>query len=458
MTRFHVNPDTGDVGVCRAETEPCPYIHGGSKEEARKNYEKSMSGSLFPSSDNFGKTSGTTEYTIPEHEIENARKIIDRTNRKLERLGISDRFTAEEEKFTTVETDDYGVPEARDFYRIRLNTPSISYGGYTFLAVVDREDGGLVTRTGSDVDLKGWRPENQECEHCGQKRHRSKTYLIQDRNGERHQIGSTCVEAYLGMKPEGLWALSSTPLEKLTDDEEFQKSYNHGPTLRPRDYTLAMALAVSHDGDNFVSRRTANEYQMSSTSDDILEAMEGTDPEKRDWRIEMHQKAQEYINDGKRIKELRQQIEDMDGGSDYSENLKTIANGEWVSPRATSTLVSILGFDRKRRQNESVRKIEKSWVPGFSAPPGTSVKGMKVKVVKNDVREEYDIHARCNVFRSRVVMRDEKGHQLIWWASREIKVDADDEVELKGGSVKKNDQYNGVDQTVLTRVKVDEKR
>ena len=46
MTRWHVNPETGDVGKCRAQTS-CPFgdldtAHYSSKAEARQAYEDSM--------------------------------------------------------------------------------------------------------------------------------------------------------------------------------------------------------------------------------------------------------------------------------------------------------------------------------------------------------------------------------------------------------------------------------
>lgn len=52
MSKYHVNPDTGNHGRCSAEEGNCPFIHGDTVEEARKNYEASMEGketTSFPS-------------------------------------------------------------------------------------------------------------------------------------------------------------------------------------------------------------------------------------------------------------------------------------------------------------------------------------------------------------------------------------------------------------------------
>lgn len=44
MSKYHVNPETGNHGRCSAEEGNCPFIHGDTVEEARKNYESSMEG------------------------------------------------------------------------------------------------------------------------------------------------------------------------------------------------------------------------------------------------------------------------------------------------------------------------------------------------------------------------------------------------------------------------------
>lgn len=44
-TRYHINPDSGRVNICRTEKGICPFggvPHGSTKEEARENFERSM--------------------------------------------------------------------------------------------------------------------------------------------------------------------------------------------------------------------------------------------------------------------------------------------------------------------------------------------------------------------------------------------------------------------------------
>lgn len=456
MAKYHINPD-GEAKVCSATV--CPFgsdtIHGESVSEVRRLYEDKQKSVLFPVQKK--ESNGDVDnppYLVPMHMLDEARATIDKANRRLSRQGISEQFEVTEEVYNQISADRYGNEVSRQFMKFHLNSPSFSYKGYDFLAVVDREDGGLVTRTGRGVELDGWRPEDQACDHCGQARHRSKTYLVKGPDGERHQIGSTCVESYLGIKPEGLWALGLNPLEKkFDDDEEFKKYFNSGPVQRPVDYTLAMALAVSDNGERFISRSYAMDNEISSTSDILGSAIEGLNSSDDKWRDEMNAKAKEYIENG-RVAEIKKVIEDMDGNSDYAVNLKTIASGEWVSPRASNTLISVLAVERKKKQQETNNA---KWTSGYAAPIGEPMKGKTVKIVENRVSEVVDNYNYGGTkLKSQIIMQDENGHQLMWWASRKIHVDEGTEVELTSGKVTKHSNFRGIDQTVLQRVKMPE--
>lgn len=463
--KYHINPETGEALKCSAGVKLCPYegktVHADSVEEARNLYEQSQQENLFIKNrknvdeDNTGSedNNGETVYRIPVSMIDKARSIIDRTNKRLAKQGIDDRFTFSEETVLEEYTDSSGFKRAREYVAFKVEQPSLSYNGYEFLAVVDKEEAGLVTRTAPGVEFGGWRPEKQSCEHCGQSRHRSKTYIIAGPDGKRRQIGSTCVDSYLGIKPEGLWALGFDPLSKLNDNDDF-KTESARTTHIETDYTLAMALAVSDNGKNFVSKSIAYDIGLTSTADLVDRALYGSAPIDAEWRTEMMHKADEYVENG-RVAEIKKNVAEMEGSNDYVTNLKTIAAGEWVSHKNTGVLISALAAERKARE---AKKNAVEWKSGYTAPVGESVKGLKMKVLINDVRETYDpYNYRSNsVLKSRMVFQDEEGHQVVWWASRKIDVEPGTELVLKGGKVKKHETYKGVDQTVLTRVKVDE--
>lgn len=117
--KYHITPKTGRPNICRASSpETCLYEAMGAVAEA---------------------------------------------NKRLERYGIPERFTVEVEKFSSEShVLGSGVPVTSNW----ATAPALSLHGYTFLAAVDDANEGYVVRTPRDVELGGWRPTSQYCEHC----------------------------------------------------------------------------------------------------------------------------------------------------------------------------------------------------------------------------------------------------------------------------------------------------
>lgn len=493
---YHFNPETGRTGKCDAEIK-CRFAdsfdgeppHFATADEARAAYEaytgetkgwfadavKNCQKALeddssvgnheagddakadeSPEQDlpvtsesdlnhqTFAEHDGPSSYTVPAGAVNDARKLIDRANKKLERAGISERFEVTEEPISVEFVNGRGFKEKRDYVVMHLNHPSISYAGYKFLAVIDKEDNGLIVRTGHNVELNGWRPESQACEHCGQKRHRSKTYLVEGPDGERHQIGSTCVEAYLGVKPEGLWTVGSNPLKKMDRDNV---GYSGGFTPSIRE-VIGLSLALSNNGEKFTSKSKAMDYGTNSTADDVELFMSsprgaaGASERARIARL-----AEQYEADGS-VDRVLKAAREIDGNNDYCANLRTIANNDYVTSRSLGIAVSAVGVDFRNRQKASKPK---GWASGFMADVGTKVSGRKLTVVRNKQVDNW----QYNKTQSYITLKDDEGHQVFWRASKYIDLKAGEEVELTGGTVKSHgkNKYDDSDQTVLTRVK-----
>lgn len=398
----------------------------------------------------FEEHDGPDTFTIPVGAVEDARKLIDRANKRLERAGISERFKIlEETPFSYTTVNDRGFKEHRNYVALRLNHPSISYSGYRFLAVVDKADTGLVVR-GSE-ELGGWRPEKQVCEHCGKNMRRSKTYLVEDKEGNRLQVGSTCMKAYLGVKPEGLWAVGTNPLNKLD-----RSNRGYGGLDIDNKSAIAYALALSENGRHFVSKSMweRDSRYKDTTRDLVYQAMYGKDNER--WSAKVAQKAEEYIRSG-RVDEVLEQARNVKGDSDYCENMRTLASGKYIHKKHLGMLVSAVAIDAKNRRDAEKKKHKeeelKSWTPGYAANVGDNLKGRQMRVIHNRIVDGYDYHGN-SIRKSVVTLRDEEGHQVTWFASRPIRVKEGEDITLGSAKVKKHGQYEGVDQTVISNVRV----
>ncbi|OCI32803.1 hypothetical protein [Oerskovia enterophila] len=398
-------------------------------------------------------------HVFASHRLPEAIERIEAANKRLARAGIEERF-----EFETTQDVRPVIEQAPDgtqtthhmpFTTLTLNAPAISFSGYRFMAAVESEDAGLVTRVARGENLDGWTPTSMECAHCGRTQQRATTYLVQDEAGERTQLGSTCVQAFLGVRPTGLWALGYDPVEGVgeDDDEPGAGSFSNGRSVTPVEDVLALSLAISHE-EGFVSRSRAEMTGEHATSGKVLAAIYPSPrerPEERAWRERIRERAAQLTADGE-VDALRDYIEEgIDDDSDWGHNVRTVTRGEWVGAKNLGLLVSAVSPWAWHKD----RKAYVPPTPGFAAPVGEKVKGMGVTVAKVHHMTEHDPYQRMEVTKTLLLMRDEAGHELKWFASRRQEVEVGAKITLTGGAVKSHGEYQGTDQTVLTRVKFD---
>ena len=472
-TRYHVSDD-GVTRVCHATTKTCQYadsLHGATKEEAQARYEAHMAEQTVPSHAKTGNTDNAVEpdavadneghftlNAIPVGRRDALLKSVEKANRRLTRAGIDSQYTVTEEEFIHEEEDEEsGLTHGETRYNMVVTAPVIRLSGYTFLASVSSEDGGLITRTAPGVEMNGWRPESMECQHCGKTRPRSKTYLVEDAKGDRHQIGSTCLAAYMnGIKPAGLWAME----DDITATAAPAGGYSHQKMYRNED-VVAITLAVSNDGQNFVSQATAQAYGRNPTSkyvNDVLHGGKDVDPA---WRADMLAQAGKMMENG-RVEQVIYNVRDMEGENDYVTNMKTLVTGEYVSPRSIGMLASAVGVEyrakyaaekvARAKAREEARKSE--FVPGhFLTPEAKIPKGTGFDVF--EVRQVPGHDGWGNeIIKHRVTMKDEAGHQVVWFASSLTDLKEGQQIRVSSGRVRKHGEYRDIDQTIVSNLRI----
>ena len=393
-------------------------------------------------------------YDMPAYRLDQAIAKIDAANKKLERNGIDDHFTYDVEHYlyegtTTERGYTESFTEAR--CKLTLSEPEIAYGGWHFVAALDATDNGVIARTAPGQSLDGWRPDEQSCDHCGTRRQRNSTYVVANADGNRKQIGSDCLEPFLGVRPKGLWALGYDLEDDLkTGDDEFDWGPgSHGTTAVPVRDLIATALAVSDGGKQFLSKARAEEWERTSTSAATNEVLFGRAYDRKDAerRDEIHQRAQQYLEDGT-ADAVVAAGQTVDGDGDYPVNLRTALAGEWVDSRHSGIAVSAIAMWRRGQERAAVKAAV---APGFIAPEKAKIAGVKATVTKvSYVDDPYGYHGGVNTL---VIFQTPDGHQLKWFASGRKDFEVGQAGTFTGGSVKAHEQYKGADQTVVTRVK-----
>lgn len=416
--------------------------------------------------------SGSTR-RVPTWMVDRAEHKVDLANRRLEREGFTDRFVLDREDEPVehrvptrqeVDQDGYapGKIYAFQYSKVALNRPSISHEGWQFAAALDRVPGTdeFIMRTAPGHDFEGWRPEPGRCDHCGKFRDRNTTYLVtHPETGRTLQVGASCMEAFLGIKPRGLWTFGKGLDEFAPDDEPAPV---HEAQVENNRELIAKALVASEMGKRYVSKNRAMEWGAQSTADRISDLF-GTHPYRRltpEMRAEREQ-AQQQMQDvlsSELIDDVISSGTAVGTDSDYGRNLATALEAGFATEKMEGTVISAVAVYGRQQREAAKEKAQldrlQSAADGFIAPVKTRVRDIPATVtnVYESPRPRYAYPYGDEPFQI-ITLRDAEGHEIVWKTGSIQSVESGTEVALTG-TVKAHTQYQGVDQTEISRAKL----
>ncbi|SDH37466.1 hypothetical protein [Microbacterium sp. 77mftsu3.1] len=376
-------------------------------------------------------------YSMPKSMLPEAIKRIVRANRRLERAGVEDRFTYETEDYIHREEGD---PVGVAAVRLTLNAPTLKVQGWKFAAAHE------MTADGHILNFGPAKIDEMRCDHCGHTRRRGKVFTVVNEDGEEKVVGSNCLVAFLGIRPEGLWSMTFD----LDDDREEAEERDRfaqatGDIVIPARELVGAALAASRDGEEFVPKSKATTEEPSTAQKVLVELRRylalGEEPERR----EMAGKILAWVN------------EQPEGDSPYIDNLRTVLAGQdrQVGTRHFGIGVSAVSAYRnalrwKAEQDAAKSEADELYNPGHIGAVKERFRGRPMTVTVCEVS-----HTGEHGPSTRVVFRDdETGNQVIWWASGDRSNLTDSQVGQKvtvTATVKEHDQFNGTDQTAVSR-------
>lgn len=383
-----------------------------------------------------------TTYVMPEFRYEQAMRAIEIANHRAERSGIPYRFTWTEERWTEEKhLHNRWLEEVSVFVpmvKLVLNLPTISHDGWRFVATLQwDEEAGLLVRTvpGESVDRTNL--DACRCDVCRQARDRNDTYIVRHEDGRELQVGSSCIQRFLGLVPPGLWMLQFDPTARWGEEEE--EHFSHRNFRFGTDNVLQFAAAIAQR-EGYVSRAQENESR-TATSTLVLSAM---DP---DWRIKDWADGIKELAESVAIVELakviREAVKHLDGNSEYAQNMRSLMMADTLAPRSLGMVVSAYGCWQRMNQERLERETR---------PVSQHIGAVKSKVtVKGEVAMVRGIEGQYGVTTLLVLNCD--GNVVKWFASGEHDFQKGATMTLTG-TVKDHGEYKGVKETVLTRCKV----
>jgi hypothetical protein len=400
-------------------------------------------------------------YRIHESFMDRARELVAKVNKRAARLGLSgyelvitDRETRPIFRPTLFHHIDGTVhPEPigyEDIFTVELVGRMPKINGWSFVAALDYTEGEgrtiVKTLPGVEMDLSAHRVRENECDHCGTKRMRNATYVLVNDNGETMQVGSTCMQPYMGLTVAGLGLLSGDAFAELGEHDPDEDDRERGPRIPERlsvDTVLLLTM-VMEQLYGFVPASQADGFHKIATSEFVKTYLRGTDS---DFNRAVERRADWEAARVKAAHVRTWAIAEDGNNSDWRVNIRILAEGETVTERNVGMLCSaVVGYNRT--QADKVKASAKGNVDYVGKV------GSKIAVI-GTVERTYVYENSYSPYggRSEIVIVRAEGALFKWNSSRVTGFEVGDKVEGTA-TVKAHQEYRGDRQTVITRAKL----
>lgn len=384
------------------------------------------------------------------------REVIIKANKRLAKAGIAERFNLlVGQPYEYRWTSDTGFAMSERRVDVSLETPSLGYNGWTFVATLIFEEGGTVVRTvpGQSCD---YRPTSKVCDQCHTDRYRNETFVVRnDETGEYKQVGRNCLALFFGLKP-ALWVFSYNPMSDfaLGDEEERAgMAWGHRDNrVLLADIVLA-AMAASNEGRAY---KPAS-FDGETTKGQVHSVLFGNHvPVRSDYDREYNMWLDTMWATVKTMREagvaeqVVEMVKNLKGDSEYAYNARVLANSEYVDAKNIGIVASFAKLWANEKQYEAERKAKaesSNRVNEFFAQEGEKVVVEGVITKMRELQGDYGT-------RLLIEWLSPEGYTFktfttaAWaWSANE-----GDKIKVQG-TVKAHETYNGYKSTVLTRCK-----
>lgn len=350
---------------------------------------------------------------------------------------------------------------------VELSGVAVKSSGWIFVAKLDflsdDASGVVISKAPGFESLSIERPDATRCDHCRVSRRRAVCYVVQNEEGARKVVGSSCLVDFTGMGRgvERLVELAFAAMNVLSEAEGWGED-GGGSRSRAIDlvrYLAPVAGMIRCYG--WLSRGKARERQLDAATADMAAGWLATEEPSK--RAKHWPELGGFTSRNDRAVALRaiHWCEQLTASSDYEENIRAIAISDYVLPKHMGLAASIVAAWQRHREQLVQRSARPKSNP--DATCGTVGKREVFAVLAAGARVyESDFGAKIRVSMIDTVT----GAEIVWWCSgtcpdeiweAATKPRAVGEVLPVfnvAATVKKHDTYQGRRQTVVARLAI----
>ena len=375
--------------------------------------------------------------------LEKARKLAKRANKK----GLNGGYSVELVERINPENGSLN-------YEIVVTGQPYEIGGWTFVGVIEwiPESDLFITKTspnyeGAEID-RSFVKQNA-CDHCGTSRKRNYQVVVENAEGERKIVGSTCTKDFLG------WSFSPSIINVEDELEESFRGagYRDYPDTTVRVLEKALAIINEIDGGYISTSATG------ATKDKVLNFnfLVTQESQENGYYGKPYTKALESIATGKYQSEAealiiqgREFVADKVGS--YYDNVKTALQSEYGFNSLVGFIISIIPV-LKKAELEAIKaqaKIDERLELEGEVTLQTQFAETGTKLILNQAKV-VDVFGFAGEYGwVSIYTFVAEGARFKWFSTGSFDAEVGSTVDLKG-TVKGFDTYGGLNSTVLTR-------
>lgn len=386
-------------------------------------------------------------------------------NKRFARKGLPALVWTWGKAYKEMEQTEMGMSLGRSVARIALTLPceAPKFAGWTFVAVLQHLDGENIVRVVGEQELPAiYRTRGPACDHCKQNRRRNDTYVLRhdddgtgsdglDRSAGFIQVGSTCIDDFLGSDAAGKMADRACMLADAAGLAEggcegFGDGGGGGSHMLA-EYLGFVAWEVRTLG--WVSRTIARDRGGMASADHAWILM----TDRREQEKAKCELSAEDNSLGAAAELWAESLADatVDGAKgDYLHNLRAVARTGLVTSRTCGIAASMITAYQRFLGDER-KRAERAARPNNNAHVGVVGKRQTFVVTLDFVTGYEGTYGYTTVLK----FVTDAGETLVWKASSTelARADVGKRFELTG-FVKKHDEYKGQKQTMINRCKV----
>jgi len=339
------------------------------------------------------------------------------------------------------------IDEMIRVYDFHVSFQEIKIPGWKFLGKIEHlsELGNVLSLVPNSPKIpEEYRTINQKCDYCEQKRHRIKTFILQNESGEFKQIGSNCLKDFIGHNLNQLFGLSDIHYKISEFGDLLEEGFNSIPKMiETFEFLSYVASEIEQHG--FISNKEAYNTGNMSTSDYVWFAL--TNPKEKK-KLNKPQEKHEFLA-SQAIKWAQEITEEETKESEYLHNIKVLSNLELLESRHKGFVASIVS-SYQRNQSKIIEQelFQKS---EFFGEIKKRVKNITLQYHKTLVFDSIYGTTRFHFFFT------EQYNLIVWKTGKGLY-----EYDLQPGksivadfTPKQHQKHNGINQTVVSRMKIE---